>query len=697
MKTQPTMTQRKSLLTRVFLLFILAILSPASLVWAQTTTFTYQGRFTDGGTAANGVYDMQFKVFDSPSVGTGNQIASTITNGAVTVNSGVFTVQLDFGASGFSGADRFLEIGVRLSGDANPYTVLAPRQPLTSAVYAIRAGSTTNADIATNATQLGGVAADQYVQTNDSRLTDARSPSAGSSNYIQNSINAQAGDFNISGNGKADTFTTNNGYYVKSNPVLLFDSGSAIQPPTLKLGTGSATVELFKLTAANNVSANQYNIGGSRVLSIPGTNNTFVGINTGTANTNGQFNSFVGTSAGAANTVGHDNSFFGVNAGKTNNGGFDNSFFGVNAGSQNNTGDGNSFFGFGAGNFNTSGTSNSYFGKYAGFGSGAAGGVAESANSFFGAGAGFNNTAGGNSFFGNNAGQTNTIGSNDTVVGNSADLGSNNLSNATAIGANALVTQNNSLVLGSIAGLNSATADTNVGIGTTAPKAAFHVAAHGGNFLVGNPGCLSGFVGLGFASSLSNCSNFALMGNGTDLLMNTPAGGNISFGTSTANSTQYHMHISKNFVTINTVLSLNKLDSAGSTHLCLNSDGNVSGCSSSLRYKTNFAPYTKGFDIINRLRPITFDWKKGGMRDVGFGAEDVEQIDPLLVTYNDKGQVEGVKYDRISVALVNAVKEQQTQIEQQRTQLNEQQREIAALKRLMTGKYRRSASRKHVR
>ena len=32
-------------------------------------------------------------------------------------------------------------------------------------------------------------------------------------------------------------------------------------------------------------------------------------------------------------------------------------------------------------------------------------------------------------------------------------------------------------------------------------------------------------------------------------------------------------------------------------------------------------------------------------------------IEPLLVTYNDKGQVEGVKYDRIGVVLINAIKE----------------------------------------
>jgi len=42
------------------------------------------------------------------------------------------------------------------------------------------------------------------------------------------------------------------------------------------------------------------------------------------------------------------------------------------------------------------------------------------------------------------------------------------------------------------------------------------------------------------------------------------------------------------------------------------------------------------------------------------------------VIYRD-GQVEGVKYDRIGVVLINALKEQQAQIEQQKEQLKRQQ------------------------
>jgi hypothetical protein len=56
----------------------------------------------------------------------------------------------------------------------------------------------------------------------------------------------------------------------------------------------------------------------------------------------------------------------------------------------------------------------------------------------------------------------------------------------------------------------------------------------------------------------------------------------------------------------------------------------------------------------------------------GLGAEEVEKVAPELVFYRD-GQVEGVKYDRIGVVPINAVKEQQAQIEQQKEQLKRQQ------------------------
>src|SRR5438270_4675989 len=110
---------------------------------AQTSAFTYQGRLTDSGTAANGNYDLQFAQWDSASGGT--QVGATQTLSTVVVSNGVFTVSLDFGASSFPGANRFLEIGARPSG-AGSFTLLTPRQPVSSTPYAVHSVNASAAD-----------------------------------------------------------------------------------------------------------------------------------------------------------------------------------------------------------------------------------------------------------------------------------------------------------------------------------------------------------------------------------------------------------------------------------------------------------------------------------------------------------------------------------------------------------------------
>src|SRR6267143_1416072 len=98
--------------------------------FAQTTSFTYQGRLMDGGTPANGTYEIQFSLWDATAGGTQQPQPApvTITRSNVQVSAGAFTVQpLDFGATAFPVADRFLEISVRRTA-LEPFTTLSPRQ-----------------------------------------------------------------------------------------------------------------------------------------------------------------------------------------------------------------------------------------------------------------------------------------------------------------------------------------------------------------------------------------------------------------------------------------------------------------------------------------------------------------------------------------------------------------------------------------
>ena len=190
----------KNSIVRTIFCVTLSLSAYAVPSFAQSTLFTYQGKLTDAGSPASGSYQMQFKLFDA--LAGGGQIESTITDVPVTATQGIFTVKLDFGANALSGANRWLEIAVRRNSGES-YVTLSPREQIASSPYSVRTLSAASADVATNALNLGGVAANQFVQTNDTRLTDARNPLPNSGNYIQNNPASQqpTSNFSISGNG----------------------------------------------------------------------------------------------------------------------------------------------------------------------------------------------------------------------------------------------------------------------------------------------------------------------------------------------------------------------------------------------------------------------------------------------------------------------------------------------------------------
>ena len=230
---------------------------------------------------------------------------------------------------------------------------------------------------------------------------------AGSTNYIQNTTSSQASsNFNISGNGTAGG--------------------------TLKGDIVNATT--------------QFNIAGTRALTMSFANSNLFGGFTGNTLPTGTNNTFFGMLAGTPNT-GSDNSFFGSLAGNANHGGELNSFFGSQAGGSNNSGSENSFFGYAAGAFNLA-CCNSFFGRSAGQTNSMG-----QFNSFFGSGAGSaNNSGSNNTFIGQAAGDSNVGGSNNTMIGAGAGVGSASLNYATAIGAGARVNRDNTIILGRTTG-----------------------------------------------------------------------------------------------------------------------------------------------------------------------------------------------------------------------------------------------------
>lgn len=108
---------------------------PNRLLAPLGSAFTYQGQLEDENRPANGAYDFSFRLIDGPDPDSAGQIGLPVAVNNVAVEDGIFTVQLDFGASSFNGEARWLELSVARHGDT--LTVLAPTQPLTAVPYAL--------------------------------------------------------------------------------------------------------------------------------------------------------------------------------------------------------------------------------------------------------------------------------------------------------------------------------------------------------------------------------------------------------------------------------------------------------------------------------------------------------------------------------------------------------------------------------
>ena len=441
--------------------------------------------------------------------------------------------------------------------------------------------------------------------------------------------------------------------------------------------------------AANIVNAARYDINGQKVLSVVvGADCLYVGFNAG-SNGSCEGHSFVGTGTGSSNTSGFHNSYFGSFAGNANTSGANNAFFGYLAGRRNTSGASNAFFGSVAGFKNTVGQNNTFIGEEADF------------NVF------------------------DPTGDNNTLLGFNANVNSG-VNNGTAIGANASVTQSNSLILGSINGVNSATADTKVGIGTTTPGALLDVQRDGGtipetarfttfgtsNLILGRssngtraaPAATPiGRVLLQLGATGHDGTDFATTARASIQLIAsedwtpTALGTNIRFLT-TANgtvttSTRLFIRDDGN-VGIGTTAPLDKLDVNGDirvgtgTNGCVkDSDGTViagTACSSDARFKRDIVPFPHLLDKLVRLQPVHFFWRNeefkerhfGSSKSFGLIAQEVEKVLPELVSEDVQGY-KAVNYSKLPLLSLQAIKELKAENDTLKQKLSEQQGQLA--------------------
>lgn len=93
--------------------------------------------------------------------------------------------------------------------------------------------------------------------------------------------------------------------------------------------------------------------------------------------------------------------------------------------------------------------------------------------------------------------------------------------------------------------------------------------------------------------------------------------------------------------------------------------------SSDERLKDNITPLSNALDKINQIGGYEFDWNSNSSHsghDVGVIAQEIEKVLPEVVANRDTGY-KAVRYEKIVALLIQAIKEQQLQIDQLKSKI----------------------------
>jgi hypothetical protein len=104
---------------------------------------------------------------------------------------------------------------------------------------------------------------------------------------------------------------------------------------------------------------------------------------------------------------------------------------------------------------------------------------------------------------------------------------------------------------------------------------------------------------------------------------------------------------------------------------------------SSARFKDEIKPMGNASDAILALKPVTFRYKQEldplGTPQFGLVAEEVEKVNPELVTREPDGKLHGVRYDAVNAMLLNEFLKEHRKIEEQGATITQLKTEIEAV------------------
>jgi Chaperone of endosialidase len=421
--------------------------------------------------------------------------------------------------------------------------------------------------------------------------------------------------------------------------------------------------EGYKAGASNTTGSNNHFSGYSSGFHNSANYNQFMGYYAGYSNTTGMSNFFEGYQAGFTNTAGNQNYFSGVQAGYYNTAS-KNHFVGYQAGFNNTLGNNNHFEGYGAGSYNTTGSNNHFSGYQAGYSN-----TSGLNNTFIGYQSGYSNSNGfGNNFIGFKAGFNNTSGYYNTYLGLQSgytNTGSGNVFIGYQAGAQETAV-NNRLIIS-----NSQT-NTPLILGDFLNKSLLF----NGSTAVNGDATVSGYTLLNGGTGINGQLEINTGYSGNDLSIHNSTGQEmIQVG-------QWYHYVydapnpSNSFYDI-----YNDAYGDWTTGLRIfgNGDAELFGTLTEIsdaRYKKNIASLTGALNTIRQLRAVTYNWqdeKKDTTEQIGFIAQEIEKVLPQLVRTNKDGY-KSVAYSHVVPVLVEAIKEQQQQIDELKKAIEELQK-----------------------
>jgi len=91
---------------------------------------------------------------------------------------------------------------------------------------------------------------------------------------------------------------------------------------------------------------------------------------------------------------------------------------------------------------------------------------------------------------------------------------------------------------------------------------------------------------------------------------------------------------------------------------------------SSLKLKENVETSEGNLEKVVNLRPVTYNKIGSQTTELGLIAEEVAEVYPEFVQYDENGEPIGVNYSRLTAALIGAVKELTNQVQELNKKIN---------------------------